>query len=235
MESGADRPQEDEFAICALGAPSPYESMAFPNLPRPNQELIDMKEVDQRKRETLARAILFFARSLTARWGKRLLFKSPTHTGRIEFLRQLFPGAKFLHISRDPASVIPSTVRLWTRLDQVNGFQIPRYDQESLEKHVGETFERMYRAFDQQTDEQNEDVYTLRYESIVENPVEALRQAYDNLQLEGFEQLEPKIRNYMQDRSDYRKNQHSLNDGLRQIINHNCREYQEKYGYPPVP
>ena len=35
MELGWDRPQEDEFALCNLGAHSPYLTMAFPNRPPP--------------------------------------------------------------------------------------------------------------------------------------------------------------------------------------------------------
>ena len=31
MPAGWDRPQEDEFALCLLGQPSPYERIAFPN------------------------------------------------------------------------------------------------------------------------------------------------------------------------------------------------------------
>src|SRR5260370_121735 len=33
MAAGWDRPQEDEFALCMLGAPSPYLTIAFPNHP----------------------------------------------------------------------------------------------------------------------------------------------------------------------------------------------------------
>ena len=33
MAAGWDRPQEDEFALCMLGQPSPYLTIAFPNRP----------------------------------------------------------------------------------------------------------------------------------------------------------------------------------------------------------
>ncbi len=33
MAAGWNRPQEDEFAVLALGAPTPYSRMAFPNDP----------------------------------------------------------------------------------------------------------------------------------------------------------------------------------------------------------
>ena len=233
MASGPDRPNEDEFAICALGAPSPYLRMAFPNSERVHDNLIDMKDVSDRDLEKLKQAILFFTRSLTCKNGdRRLLLKSPTHTGRIEFLRKLFPGAKFLHVCRDPESVVPSTVRLWNRLDRVNCFQLPNYEQAELEDYVVETFERMYESFDADTSEKNDDVVTLRYEDMMDDPIECLREAYQKLGLDGFEEAEPRIRDYLDGQSDYQKNRHLLSNGLREKINDHCQSYQEAYGYP---
>ena len=37
MAAGWDRPQEDEFALCMLGQPSPYLTIAFPNRPPQDQ------------------------------------------------------------------------------------------------------------------------------------------------------------------------------------------------------
>ncbi|MEC9094008.1 MAG: sulfotransferase, partial [Planctomycetota bacterium] len=231
MQHGPNRPQEDEFAICALGAPSPYSAMAFPNQPRPNQSMIDLLDATDEQLQSLAESMLFFTKSLTFTHAKRLVLKSPTHTGRIDFLRELFPGAKFLHISRDPKSVIPSTVRLWTRLDQVNGFQIPHYDQSAIETYVGETFSQMYTAFNKQTQDQDKDIYSLRYEDIVENPVECLRSFYDYFKLPGFDQMEPKIKSHMEQQANYQKNRHTLSEELLEIIQQNCTNYQTRYGY----
>ena len=45
MSAGWDRPQEDEFALCYLGVPSPYLTIAFPNR-RPQHEVyLDLKSV----------------------------------------------------------------------------------------------------------------------------------------------------------------------------------------------
>ena len=232
MATGPNRPNEDEFAICALGGPSPYTRMAFPNLPKPHQNLIDMKNVSEEDLRNLEHCIEYFAKALTYKnSGRRLVLKSPTHTGRIEFLRKVFPGAKFLHISRDPKDVIPSTVRLWKRLDTINGFQIPSYEESELENYVGQTFQKMYVAYEEANSEKHDDLATIKYEDLVANPVESLRGAYGELGLDGFESLEPRLREYMESQSDYKRNQHQLNDCLREIINQHCGAYQEKYGY----
>lgn len=231
MPSGVNRPQEDEFAICTLGAPSPYLSLAFPNQERRFRELIDMKGVDRKVADAFAEKLNFFCRALTLRHKRRLVLKSPTHTGRIAMLRELFPGAKFIHVTRDPKDVIPSTIRLWKRLERTNGFQIPDIKEEELRLYVLETYRQMYDAFDEQTKEKEDDIATIRYEDLLHEPVANLSRVYDELGLSGFEAMEPKVRDYFESTKDYQTNQHHLDDDLVSGIDEYCKEYRNKFGY----
>ena len=45
---------------------------------------------------------------------KRLLSKSPAHSGRVATLAELFPDARFIVAVRDPAEVLPSTMSLFS-------------------------------------------------------------------------------------------------------------------------
>ena len=45
--------------------------------------------------------------------GRPLVLKSPGHSLRVAALRQILPGARFIHIVRDPTAVYSSTIRLW--------------------------------------------------------------------------------------------------------------------------
>ena len=65
-----------------------------------------ISEKDMNKWES---SLLWFVKALTLHKQKRMMMKSPPHTGRIEVLARLFPGAKFIHIVRDPYSIFPST------------------------------------------------------------------------------------------------------------------------------
>jgi len=49
--------------------------------------------------------LMLFLRKLCAFSGARPLLKNPCHTGRVEMLLDLFPGAKFVHIYRNPYTV----------------------------------------------------------------------------------------------------------------------------------
>src|SRR5262249_55748182 len=47
VAAGMDRPQEDEFALCALGLPSPMANEAFPNHPPRYLETLDMEGMSE--------------------------------------------------------------------------------------------------------------------------------------------------------------------------------------------
>lgn len=47
-----------------------------------------------------------FLKQITYLRPKRIVLKSPTYTGRIRVLQQMFPDARFVHIVRDPVGTM---------------------------------------------------------------------------------------------------------------------------------
>ncbi|MGW8257800.1 MAG: sulfotransferase family protein, partial [Thermoguttaceae bacterium] len=127
MAAGWDRPQEDEFALCNMGAPSPYLTAVFPNRPPQDQEYLDFQGLDTKGLHRWKSKLLWFLQCLTFRNPKRIVLKSPPHTCRIKTLLELFPKAKFVHIVRDPYVIFLSTINLWKRLYRDQGLQSPKY------------------------------------------------------------------------------------------------------------
>jgi omega-hydroxy-beta-dihydromenaquinone-9 sulfotransferase len=128
MRGGFDRPQEDEFAMCMLGVGSLYSTIAFPNRRPDRQDYLDLEAMPPAGLRRWKRAFDGFLRRLTYQTGKRLVLKSPPHTARIKTLKEMFPGAIFIHIVRDPYVVFPSTVNLWRTLYRTHGLQTPTCD-----------------------------------------------------------------------------------------------------------
>src|SRR4029079_14556984 len=141
MEFGFDHPQEDEFAICVMGGPSPYAGMAFPNTSRPYLEFLDMEDCQPADMAKFKESLTWFVRSLTHFKKKQLVMKSPPHTGRIGVLAEMFPGAKFVRIVCAPRTMFPSNKRLWPALVGPQAFQCPRFD--DLDEYIFSGFERM--------------------------------------------------------------------------------------------
>lgn len=231
VAAGWDRPQEDEFALLTMGAPTPYLRMAFPNDPPPCREFLDMQGCASDDLARFERAMVNFVKLLTvAGNGKRVLLKSPPHTGRIETLARVFPGAKFIHIVRHPFALFPSTMRLWQSLDEVQGLQMPKG--QGLEEYVFDCLTRMYRGFeDQRKRLPANSIYDVRYEDLVADPAGEIRKMYERLELGPYEAVRQEIEDFAAGQKDYKTNKHNIDEALKQKIRERWAGYCEKYGY----
>lgn len=230
MAAGWDRPQEDEFALLTLGAPTPYVRMAFPNDPPPYHEFLDMRGCSPADLHQFERAMTYFVRLLTFTSGKRVLLKSPPHTGRVEVLSRLFPGAKFVHITRNPYSLFASTMRLWQSLDEVQGLQLP--SGRGREEYVFDCLSRMYAGFEEQRRRIDPSaVYDIRYEDLVADPVTQVGGIYQQLNLGDYGVIRDKIAAFATGQKDYQTNKHELDDALKSRIRQRWASYFERYGY----
>jgi hypothetical protein len=231
MAIGWDHPQEDEFALCMMGQPSPYLTIAFPNHPPQCQEAFDPEQLSPQQRQRWKRAFLKFIRTLTFRnRGKRLILKSPTHSCRIKTLLEMFPDALFVHIVRDPYVVYPSTMNLWKTLYQTHGMQVPRLN--GLSEQVFDTFNLVYDKL-----EEGKDLippghfYELRYEDLVKDPIGVMRSLYERLSLGEFASVQPKLDQYFAKSKDYKTNKYERSPEVRAEITRRWAKVIERYGY----
>ena len=233
MLMGWDRPQEDEFAICNMGLPSPYLTMAFPNEPPHHPEYLDFKNVSEEDRARWQHLLREFLRAITLRTPKRIVLKSPPHTGRIKVLLEMFPRARFVHIVRDPYNLFASNIKLWKTLYKYQALQEPK--NQGLDEFVFSSFERMYAAFDEQRaliDPSR--FYELRYEDLVADQTGQMRALYEHLGLGDFEQVLPKLEDYLAKTRDYQTNKWQSDPALEAKIDERWGPYMEQYGYGPV-
>jgi hypothetical protein len=231
MAAGWDRPQEDEFALMNLGMPSPYRRMAFPNEPPVDLNYLDFDGVAEEDVQQWLDSLRSFLSAVSTATGRPLVIKSPTHTGRIAWLAREFPGAKFIHITRDPRDVFPSTCRLWRGLDEVQALQKPNHQQ--IEQYVIDCFQRMYRAFHQQRDQIDPGrLIDIRYEDLTDDPVNTLRRIYETLRLSDFGSVQSAIQSWVQsEHRDYKRNQHQLPPEKEAMIRTAWQDYFQRYGY----
>lgn len=230
MTVSFDHPQEDEFALLGMGAPSPMFRLAFPNDPPPYMEFLDMQEVDEAELERWKKTLIQFVKMQTFLKRKPIILKSPPHTGRIKILSELFPGAKFVHIVRDPYSLFASNRRLWISLDGNQAFQMAQH--KNLDEYVFSAFERMYGGFESQRDSIDPaNLCDVRYEDLVQDPVGELRRVYEHLDLGGYENVQPKIEEYVATKKAYKPNKHELEPAIKDEIRRRWAGYFEKYGY----
>jgi hypothetical protein len=229
-----ERPQEDEFALCNLGARSPYLTMAFPNRPPRDEDYRDLATVTPAARRRWQRRLYWFYQCLTLRMPKRLVVKSPLHTCRIPLLLAMFPGAQFIYLARDPRAVIPSTIHTWRRLYHAQGLQIP--DCVGLHDRVIEIFNRHHATFERDRALiPPGQLCELRYEDLIADPPAQLARIYAALGLGGVDALRPTLARYCADHANYTPNRHCLSSEQEAQITNACRAFITRHGYAPAP
>jgi len=233
MAAGWQRPQEDEFALGILGVPTQYLSMMFPKRGPVHAEYLDLQELSDAERQRWKNELDNFFRRLTFQNPGRIIVKSPPHTARVRTLLEMYPDAKFVHLVRDPYDLFVSTVSLWKSLNEVQRMQ-GLGDQHWVEEYVLSTLERMYAAYEQDRNLlQDNQIYELRYEDLVENPHERMREIYAKLELGDFSRAEPMILEHLAEVKNYRPNHYELPEEKRSAISERWAGYFERYGYKP--
>jgi hypothetical protein len=234
VKVGWDNPQEDEFALCGLGLPSPYLRMAFPNGPDTYDSYLDLDGLREPELERWKEGLARFVKMLALKHGKRVILKSPTHTGRLGVLAEMFPGARFIHVVRHPDALFPSTIRLWQSLDLVQGLQIPRH--ERLAEYVHTAYERMYRSFERhRANLPSSRICDVRYEDLIRDPVGELARVYEQLDLGDFEPVRERIEEHVARQKGYKVNRHELDEKTRSEIRLRWGRYIDRYGYADEP
>lgn len=230
VAAGWSRPQEDEFALMNLGAPSCYRRMAFPVTSPDHPEALDLTRLPPAELARWKRALHRFLNMLAVRDPRRPVLKSPPHTARVGVLAEMFPEARFLHVVRDPFVVIPSTLRLWKSLHDVQSLQVDRG--EALERYVFAAFEEMHAAFERDRAHlAPERLHEIRYEDLVADPVAAMEQSYEWLDLGDFARLRPALEREAATMKRYRTNTYRHDPRLVAEIATRCRPFLDRYGY----
>jgi hypothetical protein len=246
MLVGWDQPQEDEFALMTLGFGSPYEAMVFPNRRRVDHPYLNMTELAPAQVEAWKTGLLRFLQQVRFRSNRgrkrhngavRIVLKSPTHTARLHILRELFPGAQFIHVVRHPCDVFASTVRLWQALYDTQGCQKPDYGTLSngapaLERYVLDTMDLLYRDFFIQAAHiPTQNFCQVRYEDLVHAPVAEMARIYQHLDLGSFDKVRPKLEARLQALAGYKPNEHRIPDERTAEVCRRWDWYMKKFGY----
>jgi len=228
---GWDAPQEDEFALCLLGHPSTYTDVAFPNRPPLDRGALDLGGLSREQLRDWERGLVRFLKAVQFHDRRRLVLKSPPHTARIPTLLKLFPGAKFVHVVRDPFDVFPSTVNLWAALTRRHCLQTPRHP-ERIEEKVMREFVTVYeRLKEARVLIPAGHFAEIRYEDLTTDIVGTLGRVYGELGLGGFDRVKPRLEAFAVASRGYEKNRWTLTPEQRATIRDQWGDVIERYGY----
>jgi len=198
-------PQEDEFAPCLMTGLSPYLGIAFPRREATYERYLTFEGVPAAEVEAWKRAVLRFVKKLTLKLRRPLLMKSPAHTARIGLLLELFPGARFVHIHRDPYVVYQSFEHYYDTAVWFTYLQRP--DRSAVRRTILERYCRLYDAFFEQCELiPDGHFHEIRFDDLERSPVDAIAETYEALSLGDFEAARPDLERYVASLEGYEKN-----------------------------
>lgn len=228
-----DRPEEDEFALSITTGWSPiFMSLVFPRRALHYERYFTFREVSQQQIVRWKTAFVWFLKKLTWKYGRPLLLKSPPHTSRIRLLLELFPDARFVHIHRNPYHVFQSYKAMRIRISRI--FRLQRPDWQDVDDLIIRNYQTMYEAFFAERELiPAGNFHEIGFEELEADPMGQLRTMYGELNLPGFDAVEPSLQRYVASLRDYRKNEHAeLDPSLRDRIGRAWQRSFEEWAYP---
>ena len=185
-----ESPQEEELALATMGAPSFFNCVYFPKqMTSVFAEEVLFAGADHETVQLWRDALRYYLAKLAAlNPGRRLLLKNPAHSARIPQLLALFPGAKFIHIHRDPSAVFHSMRKFYHRMLPILALQ--DYRPAEIDSHILWAYPRvMNRLLDSLAELPPGHAIAVRYDELVADAANTVKRIYCDLNLGDFERV----------------------------------------------
>jgi len=207
-------PQEDEFALLALGAPSPYESLIVPSLMRNPAALVDLCRHSSVEQKRWGEVFQRFLLLLTVQQGRRMVFKSPPHGFKLPLLLSMFPLAKYVIIERNPYEVFASNLKLWRTL--LDLYAVESWSSDEIEQFVLRAYLLHEEAIAEgRTNTSTTRLAFVRYEDLVADPISQMGRLYGELDLGNYEKARASVEQYAANAAGYVRNRFTLSTAQR--------------------
>lgn len=225
-------PSEEEFALAHMCPQSAYLGFSFPQdwpwLFERYALMQGISEAEYREwadayRELVAKATINFDR-------RRVVLKNPINTARVRALLDVFPGAKFIHIHRNPYDVFRSTLHLHRAVHRVISLQ--RITDRQMLSNVVEFYSRMMHAyFEQSSFIPDGDLVEVRYDDLMAAPLDEIERVYHELGLGGWTAARGRIEEFLESRQKFVPNRYVALRDERELVERHWGFALDRLGY----
>lgn len=227
-------PHEEEMAVAGLCGISPYMLALFPATGDGFFSAVDPGKLPPGELATWQATYRLFLKKLSYSKGKRIVLKSPPHLGRVAILLKMFPGAKFIHIVRNPYAVYLSSKKLW--YSGLAYSHLQKADPRKLDELILSWYRELYLLFERDRGLiPSGSFHELRFEDLERSPRECLEKLYADLDLSDFERFWQRAAEYLSGLRGYKKNRHRLTEADRAKVSRHWAFNFSRYGYALIP
>ena len=233
MGMGFDQPQEDELALCVMTGHSPYLLPIFQSHTREVDRFFNVEQgLTPIELQEWQDAMTLLIKKITLKTGKPVVLKSPSHTFRMKLLQEMYPGAKFVYIYRNPYTVYKSSVHVRNTMYEANALGRNNFD--GIAEDVFQTYESCFRTYERdRLLVPKENLHEVRFEDLEADPLGVMQKMYSGLGLDGFEGLKTALEPQMESFRKYKKNKFNDDPEVMQRIYQRLKFAFDRYGYSP--
>ncbi len=227
-----DSPQEDEIAIANMSELSFYHGIYFP---KAFNEFLDrglfFKNCTPAEIDGWRERFTYLMRKLShLQGGRQLLIKNPVYTGRLAMLREMFPGAKFVHIHRNPYEVFVSMRNFYRKL--LAEFALQDYAHVDIDEAILSVYVEMMTRLERESEGLSAPEYfEMRYQDLDAEPMAALERIYSELNLQGFSEAKRHFETYLASVRSFEKNKFAYSDEAAALVEGRWGHFLEKWNY----
>lgn len=232
VEVNASSPQEDEFGLANMIINSFLHGLYFPGNFRKNfNKGVFLEQCSEHQIEQWKKTSAKYLKKVYLDQGRRqLLIRNPVYTARIPLLKKMWPGAKFIHIYRDPYRILPSMRNYFEKL--LPALALQDYAKVEIDETIFPTYKKMMGAIITDLTRLSGNEYIeVAYEQLEQEPLVILESIYHRLGFSGFEKAYPYFKEYLDGIRGYTKNQYMQSQQEKELIRRHWKEIIEHYGY----
>jgi len=215
MKMGLFTAQEEEMALGNLFPYSFYNAFYFPlKMKEYYYKCVRFRGISDKILKQWKKFYYYLLQKATLYMGdKRLILKNPANTARIQYLLDLFPDAKFIHIYRNPYVVYASTRNFYKKA--IEGFMLQKISDIQIEENLFWLYKHMMRSyFNEKKLIPNGNLVEVKFENLETNPIQHLESIFTRLKLKNFERNRSKFRSYIESIKNYKKNEYKLKNAI---------------------
>ena len=232
---GWDVAQEDEVALCIMTLLSPYLLVAFAHDREIYRPSLDIDSLTESQRNEWRNALELLVKKVTLKTPKQIVLKSPSHTFRVKELLDMYPGAKFVYIYREPFATFNSNCHLRKTLTTENNFD--KAPTGGFEEDVIDCYNEAFVSYQTQKKLIPEgDLHEIAFEDLAADPLGKMVEIYDRLSIPNVDGMREAIEPQVEKLKGYKKNKFVKDPHWEQVVYERCRAAYDEFGYPaPVP
>ena len=162
--------------------------------------------------------------------GRQLVLKSPGNAARIKKLLELYPGARFIFIHRNPYDVYYSNVKLWNLF--LDNLSLQTISPGEIRDRIIRMYQKLMKRYLEHRElVPGRQLVEVRFEEFVQNSLEQVREIYEKLELPGYKRALPGFRAFAERHSDRSSSSYTYEEDIIELINEQWKFAFDEWEY----